>query len=123
VRHRDVLVPMIAEVVRARTQRDWLDALESRGVPCGPINRLDQVFADPQVIARDLRRDLPHPLAGTVPQVVAPLRFSGSPLRFDRPPPLLGEHTEQVLTERLGMDAARLRALEASGVIGTRASA
>jgi crotonobetainyl-CoA:carnitine CoA-transferase CaiB-like acyl-CoA transferase len=123
VRHREVLVPMIAEVVRTRAQHDWLTVLEARGVPCGPINRLDQVFADPQLRARAMRRDLPHPLAGRVPQVVAPLRLSGTPLAFDRPPPLLGEHTAEVLSARLGMEAARLRELEASGVIQTRAPA
>jgi len=117
VRARDVLVPMIAEVVRTRTQQDWLDALEARGVPCGPINRLDQVFADPQVAARGLRRDLPHALAGTVPQVVAPLKFSATPPAFDLPPPRLGEHTAEVLAARLGFDAARLAALAADGVI------
>ena len=117
VRAREVLVPMIAEVVRARTQKDWLAALEARGVPCGPINRLDQVFADPQVVARALRRDLPHPLSGTVPQVVAPLKLGATPLEFDRPPPLLGQHTAEVLAGRLGFDAARLRTLDAAGVI------
>src|SRR5205085_11828272 len=101
VRHRDVLVPMIEAVVRTRGQRDWLEALEARGIPCGPINRLDQVFADPQLRARNLCRDLPHPLAGTVPQVVAPLQLSATPLSFDRPPPLLGEHTAEVLSGRL----------------------
>jgi crotonobetainyl-CoA:carnitine CoA-transferase CaiB-like acyl-CoA transferase len=123
VRNREVLVPMVADVMRTRTQHDWLAALEARGVPCGPINRLDQVFADPQLRARALRRDLPHPLAGRVPQVVAPLRLSGTPLAFDRPPPLLGEHTAEVLSARLGMEAARMRELEASGVIQTRAPA
>jgi len=118
VRHRDVLVPLIDAVVRKRTQRDWLDDLERRGVPCGPINRLDQVFDDPQVRSRGLRRDLPHPLAGAVPQVVAPLRFSTTPLAFDTPPPTLGEHTAAVLRERLGYDDARLAALAGAGVIG-----
>jgi len=92
VRNRDVLVPLIAEVVRTRTQKDWLDALEPLGVPCGPINRMDQVFADPQVVSRGMRIELPHPLAGA-----APLVFSATPLGYDRPPPLLGEHTAEVL--------------------------
>ena len=122
VRHRDVLVPLVAAVVRTRSQHDWLAALEARGVPCGPINRLDQVFADPQIVARGLRHDLPHPLAGTVPQVVAPLKLSATPLAFDRPPPLLGEHTAQVLAARLGFDAAQLTALAERGVIGLPAA-
>jgi formyl-CoA transferase len=120
VRNRDALVPLIAELVRARSQREWLDALEARGVPCGPINRLDQVFADPQLVSRALRRDLPHALAGHVPQVVAPLKLSATPLGYDRAPPLLGEHTAEVLSQRLGLSAERLRALEQAGVIETR---
>jgi formyl-CoA transferase len=118
VRHRETLVPMIDALTRTRAQREWLEALERAGVPCGPINRLDQVFADPQVEARAMRLDLPHPLAGTVPQVRAPLRLSGTPLTYTLPPPLLGQHTAEVLRERLGLDAATLEDLAARGVIG-----
>jgi crotonobetainyl-CoA:carnitine CoA-transferase CaiB-like acyl-CoA transferase len=118
VRNRAELVPLIAEVVRTRTQRDWLDALEAAGVPCGPINRLDQVFADPQVIARRLKRDLAHPLARTVPQVATPIRYSHSTIEYRDAPPLLGQHTAAVLRERLGYDDATIGALAARGVIG-----
>jgi formyl-CoA transferase len=118
VRHRYTLVPLIDAVIRTRTQREWLDALERAGVPCGPINRLDQVFDDPQIRARGMRMDLPHPLAGTVPQVRAPLRLSATPLANATPPPLLGEHTRAVLRERLALDEATLDALSGSGVIG-----
>lgn len=123
VRHRDTLVPMIDAVMRTRTQAEWASELVPRGVPCGPINRLDQVFADPQVAARGLRVDLPHPLAGSVPQVVAPLKFSATPPRYDRAPPLLGEHTAQVLRERLALDDATLEQLVARGVIALAAGA
>ena len=117
VRRRDELVPMIAEVVRARSQRDWLAALEAVGVPCGPINRLDQVFADPQVEARAMRLDLPHPLAGTVPQVANPLNFSATPVAYTRAPPLLGEHTAAELSRRLSLSDAALAELAARRVI------
>jgi formyl-CoA transferase len=120
VRNRETLVPLIAAVVQLRTQRAWLDALEPLSIPCGPINRLDQVFADPQVIARGLRRDLPHTLAGTVPQVGAPLGFSATPLAYDRPPPLLGEHTASVLRVRLGMSEEAIAALASRDVIQLR---
>jgi crotonobetainyl-CoA:carnitine CoA-transferase CaiB-like acyl-CoA transferase len=120
VRNRETLVPLVAAVVRERSQRAWLDALEPLGIPCGPINRLDQVFADPQVIARGLRTELPHPLAGTVPQVRAPLGFSATPLVYDRAPPLLGEHTEAVLRDRLGMTEDAISALAAREVIQRR---
>ena len=118
VRHREVLVPLIAEVMRLRPQAAWLEALEAHGVPCGPINRLDQVFADAQVRARGMRRNLPHPLAGEVPQVASPLKLSATPLEYRRPPPLLGEHTAQVLGGRLGLGGARLDELAAAGVVG-----
>jgi glutaryl-CoA transferase len=108
---------MIAEVVRARSQHDWLAVLEAVGVPCGPINRLDQVFADPQVVARGMRLDLPHPVAGTVPQVANPLNFSATPVAYTQPPPLLGEHTSAELSRRLGLSDATLAELAARGVI------
>jgi formyl-CoA transferase len=123
VRNRDVLVPLLAAVVKTRTQRQWLDALEPLAIPCGPINRLDQVFADPQIRFRSLRRDLPHALAGTVPQVAAPLRFDGRQAMSERPPPLLGEHTAAVLQGRLGLDDETLLGLAARRVIQLRPSA
>ena len=120
VRRRDEIVPLIAGVMRSRTRSAWQTALEPHAVPCGPINSLDQVFADPQTIARDLRFDLPHPLGGTVPQVATPIRYDGAPLAHDRPPPLLGEHTAAVLRDRLGLDEAALKSLIEQGVIALR---
>jgi crotonobetainyl-CoA:carnitine CoA-transferase CaiB-like acyl-CoA transferase len=106
--------------MRTRPQRAWLEALEAAGVPCGPINTLDQVFADPQAIDHGLRFDLPHALAGSVPQVKAPLEFGATPIRRERPPPLLGEHTADVLRERLGLAGDALAALVDQGVVGVR---
>jgi formyl-CoA transferase len=120
VRHRAILVPMVAEIIAKRTQHAWLAALEEVGVPCGPINKLDQVFADPQVLARGMLLDLPHPLAGRVSQVNSPVRMSGTPLSPDRPPPLLAEHTQQVLRERLALSDAAMARLAAQGVIEIR---
>ncbi len=102
VANRAVLVPLLRQATVMRTSADWIAALEAAGVPCGPINRIDQVFADPQVIARGLQIDLPHPLAGSVPLVANPIRLSGSPVAYQRPPPLLGEHTAEVLAQWLG---------------------
>jgi crotonobetainyl-CoA:carnitine CoA-transferase CaiB-like acyl-CoA transferase len=102
VANRAVLVPLLRQATVMRSSADWIDALEAAGVPCGPINRIDEVFADPQVVARGLHIDLPHPLAGSVPLVANPIRLSGSPVAYQRPPPLLGEHTDEVLAQWLG---------------------
>ena len=119
VRNRSTLVPLVAGVIGTRPQRAWIEALEAAGVPCGPINRVDQVFDDPQVRARGMRIDLPHPLAASVPQVRAPLRMTATPLRYAHAPPLLGEHTDDVLHERLGLARDAIAALRARGIIGT----
>ena len=121
VRHRAVLVPLVEQAMRTRTQAAWLEPLEAAGVPCGPIHKLDAVFADPQVRARGLRLDLPHPLAGSVPLVGPPMKLSATPLAPTRPPPLLGEHTAAVLRERLQLSDAAIAALAAKGVVGVRA--
>jgi crotonobetainyl-CoA:carnitine CoA-transferase CaiB-like acyl-CoA transferase len=89
-----------------------VDALSAVDVPCGPINSLDQVFDDPQVKHRELRVDLPHALGGTVSGVRNPLRFSATPARYEQAPPLLGQHTEEVLARVAGLtpeEIARLR--------------
>jgi len=117
VRHRDELIPLLRQATVQQTSAAWIAVLEAAGVPCGPINNLAQVFDDPQVRARGLRVELPHPLAGSVPQVASPIRLSATPVEYRRPPPLLGEHTREVLSELLGLDAARIETLAASGVI------
>jgi crotonobetainyl-CoA:carnitine CoA-transferase CaiB-like acyl-CoA transferase len=116
VRHRAVLVPLLCEVMRQRRKSEWLPALEAAKVPCGAINDLNEVFADPQVRERGMTVEVPHPLAGSVPLVASPLRLSGTPVRYRRPPPLLGQHTDEVLAE-LGIDLARREALRQQGVI------
>jgi crotonobetainyl-CoA:carnitine CoA-transferase CaiB-like acyl-CoA transferase len=120
VRNREALVPLIAEVMCGRKVRDWLEALESVDVPCGPINDIDQVFADPHLVARNLRFDLPHPLAGSVPQVGAPIRMSETPLTARSAAPLLAQHTLMVLRDFLGITGDRLAALAAAGVVEMR---
>lgn len=117
VRHRDVLVPLLEPIVRAKPVAFWTDRLEAAGVPCGPINSIAQAFADPQAVARGLRIELPHPRAGTVPLVATPVRMSDSPPDYRRAPPLLGEHTEEVLRELLGLDASAIAALREQRVV------
>ncbi|MBP5989557.1 MAG: CoA transferase [Piscinibacter sp.] len=116
VRHRAVLVPLLAELMRTRTKADWLAALEAAKVPCGPINDLAEVFADPQVRARGMTVDLPHPLADHVRLVASPMKFSATPVQYRRPPPLLGEHTDEVLREA-GLAGEEIAALRAAGVL------
>jgi crotonobetainyl-CoA:carnitine CoA-transferase CaiB-like acyl-CoA transferase len=99
VRHRATLVPMLAALMKARTRSDWLAALEAAKVPIGPINDLADVFADPHVQAREMTVRLPHPLAGEVNLVASPMKLSATPVQYRRPPPLLGEHTAEVLRE------------------------
>ncbi len=118
VQHRAVLVPELEQLLAARTTRAWIERLAPAAVPCGPINDLQQVFDEPQVRHRALRMDLPHPLAGTVPQVRNPIRYSRTAIEYRLPPPLLGEHTERVLGAELGLDAAAVAALRARGVLG-----
>jgi len=117
VRHRDLLVGMIAGRLRERPAREWLALLEPSGVPCGPINDLAQVFDDPQVRHRGMRVKAPHPAAGEVSMVANPIKFSATPIRHDRAPPLLGEHTGEVLREVLGMRDGDIAALRARGIV------
>jgi len=97
VKHRQQLIPRLEALFRGRDTAEWLRLLGEVKVPCGPINTLDQVFADPQVVARGMRLDLPHPLAGSVPQVASPVRFSATPVEYRAAPPLLGADTGAVL--------------------------
>ena len=117
VAHRRELVPVIEELLMQRPSRDWLSALEAVGVPCGPINDLEQVFADPHVQARRIHQDLPHPEAGTVPTVASPIRYSATPIEHTVAPPTLGQHTDAVLGEALGLCAADIAALREKGVV------
>ncbi len=117
VAHRADLVPLLQDCMRTRGSADWLSALEAIGVPCGPINTLDRVFADPQVQHRGMHLELPHPEAGKVPLVANPLHYSVTPIRYDQPPPTLGQHTDSVLRELLDLGEGQLSELRAAGVI------
>ena len=117
VRHRALLVPLLAERLRQRTRGDWLAALDAAKVPCGPINDLADVFADPQVLERGMRVAVPHPLSDQLELVASPLKLSATPVTLRHAPPLLGQHTDEVLGE-LGLDAAELAQLREQHVIG-----
>jgi formyl-CoA transferase len=117
VQHRDTLVPLLAAMVRERSREEWITLLESVGVPCGPINDLADVFANPQVQAREMAIDLPHPTAGSVKLVRSPMRMSATPAGSAMPPPTLGQHTEEVLRGVLGKSADEIAALRAKDVL------
>jgi CoA:oxalate CoA-transferase len=112
------LEPLLAEVFAGRTTAEWLALLEGAGIPCGPINGIDQVVEDPQVLAREMVVQVEHPVAGPLKMAGCPVKLSGAPRQWlRRPSPLLGEHTEQVLRQALGMGAEQVRALREAGVV------
>ena len=117
VRHRDVLIPLLEDVVRSKPMAFWAEQLEAAGVPCGPINDIAHALADPQVAHRGMRIALPHALAGAVPLVASPIKMSATPPVYERPPPRLGEHTDQVLRELAHLDDDTLAELRRGGVI------
>ena len=117
VAHRSELIPLLRQATVFKTTAQWIELLEKAGVPCGPINDLQQVFADPQVQARGLRLDLPNALGSSTPQVASPLRLSETPVAYRSAPPLLGQHTDALLRNLLGMSEAQVAQLRETGVI------
>ncbi len=112
VENREELTRLLAAIFAKRTKKEWVALLDAAGVPNGPINDIAQVFDEPQVKARGVRIEVQHPVAGKVPMVASPMRFSGTPLEHKTPPPLLGEHTDEILRQVLGKkpeEIARLR--------------
>jgi len=117
IRNRVELIPLVRDIMKRHTSRDWIARLEAANVPCGPINNYKEVFEDPQVEHRGLKIEMPHPLSGTVPGIASPMRFSETPVTYDMPPPLLGQHTREVLTDVLGISEAEIEQLAARKVI------
>jgi len=117
VENRATLVPLLDQVFAQRTTREWVETLETAGVPNGPINDIRQVFEEPQVVARGMKIEIEHPLAGKVPLVASPMRFSGTPLEFNSAPPMLGQHTDEILRTLLAMGDADIEKLRENGVI------
>jgi len=116
VRNRSILVPLLAAEMKRRPRQDWLSALEQAKVPCGPINDLSEVFADPHVQARQMTVEMSHPRAGPVRLVASPIKLSKTPVQYRLAPPLLGADTEVVLAE-FGLTPDEIAALRAYGAI------
>lgn len=117
VAHRERLVGLIREVTVTRGTQDWVGAMEAAGVPCGPIHTLDQAFAQPQAVARGMRVEMPHALAGTVPLTANPIRLSESPVAYRHAPPTLGQHTAEVLMGWLGLGAQDVAGLRERRIV------
>jgi len=115
--NRRTLIPMLEKIMQERTSDEWLQVLETAGIPCGPINDIDQVFDDPQARHRGLRWLTNHPTAGDLSMVKCPVEMSQTPVQHQSAPPLLGQHTDEVLRD-LGLDSAAVKQMRSDGVIG-----
>ncbi len=117
IANREACIAAITPAMKRKTTAEWIAVLEPLGVPCGPVHRLDEVFANPQIGHRKMKVEVPHPLSGTVSLVANPIKYSRTPLSYDTPPPLLSQHTEDVLRGLLGKSDAEIAALRAAGII------
>lgn len=117
VENRGALTPLIAAVVRTRTRQQWFELLEREGIPCGLIKTVAEVCTDPQVLARDMVLTLPHPTAGPIKVNGIPIKLSETPGEVQAPPPLLGQHTDEVLADILGYTASQIAALRQANVV------
>jgi len=117
IEYRDALIPLLAAMVKEKTKVEWISLLESVGVPCGPINNLQEVFENEQVVARGIQLNVPHPTAGSMKLVASPMRLSKTPVTMRMPPPLLGEHTEEILSATLHYTYEQIAQLRSKGII------
>ncbi|MGK0306191.1 MAG: crotonobetainyl-CoA:carnitine CoA-transferase CaiB-like acyl-CoA transferase [Gammaproteobacteria bacterium] len=117
VRNREIVIEQLANIIQAKDSEFWLQQLETKGVPCGPINDIAQVFENPQIKHRKILGELTHPKNGKVPTIKNPINFSRTPIVYNQAPPNLGEHTEDVLSELLDYDASAINKLRQSNVI------
>jgi formyl-CoA transferase len=117
IEYRDALIPLLAAMVKEKTKVEWISLLESVGVPCGPINNLQEVFENEQVVARGIQLNVPHPTAGSMKLVASPMRLSKTPVTVRMPPPLLGEHTEEILSATLHYTYKQIAQLRSKGII------
>jgi succinate--hydroxymethylglutarate CoA-transferase len=118
VENRDVLLPLIEEVMAQKTCDEWMEVLAEAAVPCGPVNDMEHLFADPQVRHRNMVAEVEHPTIGTLKLAGIPIKYSETPGSIRSHPPLLGEHTDEVLTEVLEYDSEKIGELRESGVVG-----
>lgn len=120
VENRDILLPLIFELFAQKTCDEWMELLVAAAIPCGPVNNMEHLFADPQVKHRNMIAEVPHPTIGTLRLTGIPIKYSETPGTIRRHPPLLGEHTDEVLAGVLGCESDRIEALKTQGVIASR---
>jgi len=119
VKNRNILAPMLTELTQRNSTQFWLEGLEKLQVPCGPVNTIKDVFDDPQIQHREMEISLPHPLSGKgdVSLIGSPVKMSATPVSYRHAPPTLGQHTNEILAEMLGMDEEECRELAQKGVV------
>ncbi len=119
VKNREIIIPLLREIIAKKPSQFWLEGLQARSVSCGPINKLDEVFADPQVQAREMQLKMPHPVTGDKPVdlIASPIRMSETPTSYRHSPPLLGQHTDEVLREIGEFSDSEIDALRSDGII------
>ena len=117
VENRKSLIPLLEVMTRRKTKAEWIQLLEAANVPCGPINNFEEVFDNEQVKARGVQIDVPHPTAGNMKLVGSPMRLSETPVEVRMAPPTLGQHTDEILRERLNLDPQAIATLQEKGII------
>jgi len=116
VKNRQTLVPQLIDIMLTQDSGRWLEQLNAQGIPCGPINNIDQVFSDPQVRHRGMQLELDHPVVGKVVSVGNPIKLSETPVSYEKAPPTLGQHTEAVLSDLLELNSGQIKQLRADGI-------
>jgi crotonobetainyl-CoA:carnitine CoA-transferase CaiB-like acyl-CoA transferase len=120
VTHRDSLIPFLSDALAQRDSAEWLRRLEEAGIPHGSVRSVGEALRAPEVTARNMVRSVLHPVLGAIELVASPLKLSDTPVVEPRTPPLLGEHTDEVLRERLGLSDRRIDELRAQGILGVK---
>jgi len=117
VQNRIELIPILQERFQLRTSREWLNLIQTAGIPCGPVNTIDEIFRDPQILARKMVQEIPHPTAGMIKTVGSPLNLSRTPVKINYAPPLLGQDTDDVLSQYLSLSCEDIQQLRDEGII------
>jgi crotonobetainyl-CoA:carnitine CoA-transferase CaiB-like acyl-CoA transferase len=117
VENREECISILTSILQTKTAEEWVEYLNAEGVPCAPINTMDEVFKDPQVLHRNMLVEIDHPSAGKIKMTGIPVKYSDTEATIRRAPPRLGEHTDEILSELLGYDALKRDDLRAKGII------